>query len=358
MLLKTNIPKIQNELFKNGLDALLLISPENRRYATSFQSSSGAVLVTRQKAFFFTDSRYIESAREAALGVEVLLVTREKPMSKLIKEVLSSCGCKALGAEEKTLSFESWRGYEKALETELKPAQRVMERLRAVKEPYEVESVVAAQRIAEKALAQTLPLIKPGVRERDIAAELTYRMLLLGGEGNSFPPICITGAKTSMPHGTPGDNEIQNGDFFMMDFGCVKNGYCSDMTRTVAVGGVSGEMKRVYEVVLCAQLAGIEKVRAGVTGADIHNAGARIIEEAGYGEYFGHGFGHSLGLEIHESPSASPINHEPMPAGAVVTAEPGIYLPGKFGVRIEDMLLITRDGCENLTAAPKELMVL
>ena len=143
-----------------------------------------------------------------------------------------------------------------------------------------------------------------------------------------------------------------------MDFGCLKNGYCSDMTRTVAVGYATDEMRRVYDTVLEAQLAGIAAAKAGVTGSAIHNAGAKVIADAGYGPYFGHGFGHSLGLEIHESPSASPSNAGPMPEGAVVTAEPGIYLPGRFGVRIEDMLYLTAEGCLNLTKAPKELLIL
>ncbi|MGI5936914.1 MAG: M24 family metallopeptidase, partial [Oscillospiraceae bacterium] len=199
---------------------------------------------------------------------------------------------------------------------------------------------------------------KPGLTEREIAAELTYRMLKYGGEGNSFDPIVVAGKKSSMPHGAPGDEVIQKGDFVTMDFGCVKNGYCSDMTRTVAVGGASGEMRRIYEVVLAAQEAGISAARAGVPGEEIDSAARKVIEEAGYGSYFGHSFGHSLGLEVHETPNAAPKAKAEMPEGAVISAEPGIYIPSKFGVRIEDTLYLTGQGAENITKAPKELIIL
>ena len=183
-------------------------------------------------------------------------------------------------------------------------------------------------------------------------------MLKNGSEGNSFDPIVVTGSKTSLPHGVPGDKVICAGDFITMDFGSLHNGYCSDMTRTVAVGHASDEMKNVYDTVLKAQLAGIAAAKAGVPGCDIDGAARKVIEDAGFGPYFGHGLGHSLGLDIHEAPNANPRNTEPMPAGAVITIEPGIYLPGRFGVRIEDMVAVGEGGCTVLTKAPKELIIL
>ena len=194
--------------------------------------------------------------------------------------------------------------------------------------------------------------------ERDIAAEITYRLLKHGGEGNSFAPIAVTGANTSMPHGIPSDAVVREGDFVTMDFGCLKDGYCSDMTRTVAVGYATDEMKNIYDIVLHAQLAGIARAAAGVTGAEIDGAARKVIADAGYGEYFGHSFGHSLGLYIHESPAAAPSVKIPMPVGAVISAEPGIYLPGRFGVRIEDVLILREGGCEVITKADKELVIL
>ncbi|MGN1003177.1 MAG: M24 family metallopeptidase [Oscillospiraceae bacterium] len=352
-----NTEKIQAKLKENGLDAIVLFSDVNIRYACGFHITDGAVLITTDRAWLFTDSRYIEAARNEAVGVEVELFTGERSLAQCLADGLAACGCKAVGAEERSLAYGTWQVWEEKLGVKFRPAQDILSGLRAVKEQSEVDSIVAAQRIAEKALDEVLGIIHPGMKERDLAAELTYRMMLHGGEGNSFDPICVTGAKTSMPHGVPGDEVIQAGDFVTMDFGCLKNGYCSDMTRTVAVGHVTDEMRRVYDTVYEAQMAGIAIAKAGVPGADIHNAAAKVIADAGYGPYFGHGFGHSLGLEIHEAPNAAPANKAPMPAGAVISAEPGIYIPGRFGVRIEDMLYLTEDGNINLTKAPHELII-
>lgn len=218
--------------------------------------------------------------------------------------------------------------------------------------------MIAAQRIAEKALTEVLNFIKVGRTEKEIAAFLQYQMLLGGAEKMSFDPIVVSGANSSMPHGVPTDKPVASGDFITMDFGCIYGGYCSDMTRTVAVGSVTEEMDKVYHTVLRAQLEGIAATKAGVAGKTVHEAGAAVIREAGYGAYFGHGFGHSLGVEIHESPNASPANDKPLPAGAVISAEPGIYLPGRFGVRIEDVVVVKEGGCEDITLAPKELLIL
>ena len=351
-----NIELLRGAMAKAGLDAVLLFSPVNIRYFAKFYITDGAAVITADRAVMFTDSRYIEAARAQAEEMEVELFDREHRLSDCIAGALA--GCKTVGAEEMSLPHADWLAWEKRLGLSLTPCESAIRALRAVKTPYEIESILAAQRIAETALEEVLGLIHPGMSERELAAELTYRMLLHGGEGNSFDPIAITGKKTSMPHGVPGDELIQAGDFVTMDFGCLKNGYCSDMTRTVAVGYATDEMRKVYDTVLEAQFAGIAAAKAGVTGAEFHNAGAKVIADAGYGQYFGHGFGHSLGLEIHESPSASPANGQPMPEGVVVTAEPGIYLPGKFGVRIEDMIYLTADGCLNLTRAPKELLII
>ena len=191
--------------------------------------------------------------------------------------------------------------------------------------------------------------------EKEIAARLQYLMLHFGAEKMSFDPIVAGGSNGSMPHAVPTDRK---GEFVTMDFGCVYGGYCSDMTRTVCVGQPTEEMRQVYEVVLSAQLAGIAAARAGVTGAEIDGAAREVIRQAGYGEFFGHSFGHGVGVEIHESPNASPANDKPMAAGSVISAEPGIYLPGRFGVRIEDVIVLTEDGCRNITRAPKELLCL
>ena len=229
---------------------------------------------------------------------------------------------------------------------------------RAVKDAEEQMLMKEASRINDETILKARDYVKPGMTERQVAAELVYNMLKNGSEGNSFDPIVVTGSKTSLPHGVPGDKVIQSGDFVTMDFGSIKHGYCSDMTRTVAVGSASEEMRNVYDTVLRAQLAGIAAAKAGVPGKEIDAAARKVISDAGYGKYFGHGFGHSLGLDIHEWPNANPSGETPMPAGAVCSAEPGIYIPGRFGVRIEDVMVIREGGAEIITKAPKELVVL
>lgn len=354
----SNINKIQKEMGRKGLSALLLTDEVDRLYATGFHSTAGALLILADKAYFITDSRYIEAAGEKISNAEVLQSTTELPKSAVLKGLLSKNGISRLGAQDASLSYRDYLQLEKDLGIKFFPAQDICTTLRRVKEQYEVDNIVAAQRIAEKAFDFVLGYIKPGLSEKDVAAELEYRMMKGGAEGLSFETICVAGPNSSRPHGVPGDYKVQDGDFLTMDFGCKIGGYCSDMTRTVAIGSASDEMHRVYDVVLEAQLAGIAAFHGGVIGRDVDLAARAVIEKAGYGEYFGHGFGHSVGLLIHESPNANLKENGPLPAGAVVTAEPGIYLPGKFGVRIEDMLLIKDGGSVNLTQTPKELIIL
>ena len=353
------IARIREELNKRSLDALLITDEKNQRYAAGFPFTDGAVLVGKEKAFLITDSRYIEAAQQQAEGAEVRLFDKAHPLTMKIKEALGEIGAEKIAAEDQSLCHAAFIGWEKKLGTELEGVGDLFAVLRAVKTEEEIASMIHAQRISEAALDEVLHIIKPGMTEREVAAELVYRMLRHGSEGNSFDPIVVTGAKTSMPHGVPGDKVIRTGDFVTMDFGCLKDGYCSDMTRTVAVGSATDEMKNVYHTVLKAQLAGIAAARAGVLGKDIDAAARKVIADAGYGEYFGHGFGHCLGLEIHEPPIAGPSGNMPLPAGSLSSAEPGIYLPGRFGVRIEDVMIIREDHAEVITKAPKsELIIL
>lgn len=353
------IERIQEQVKRQGLDGLLLTDEKSQRYAAGFAFTDGAVLVGREAAWLITDSRYIEAAEKAAPpGVTVWLYDRERPLTQQLKQAIRQAGMERLAAEDGKLSHREYLGYEKALGLPLSPAGELMAKLRAAKTEAELQAMRAAQAIAEQALEEVLGLIRPGMTEKELMAELVYRTLRHGSEGNSFDPIVVSGPNTSLPHGVPGERMIQPGDFVTMDFGCLKDGYCSDMTRTVAVGEATEEMRNVYDIVLKAQLAGIAAARAGVTGKVIDAAAREVITQAGYGPYFGHGFGHSLGLDIHESPSASPRGEEPMPVGTVCSAEPGIYLPGRFGVRIEDVMILRPDGCEVITKAPKTLLIL
>jgi len=354
-----NISKIQQALIEKNLDAVIVTNEKNQRYATGFPFTDGIVIVSREDAWLITDSRYIEAAEMEAGGcAHVQMFDREHSMLSLMKAALAKAGAVRIGVEEQTMSYAGYTRLQKDLETELLPAQELFTELRGAKSPEELVYMRKAQAISEKALEEVLHIIKPGMTEREVAAELVYHMLKNGSEGNSFDPIVVTGAKSSMPHGVPGDEVIKDGDFITMDFGSLNHGYCSDMTRTVAVGHATEEMRNVYSIVLEAQLAGIAAARAGVTGSVIDGAARKVIADAGYGEYFGHGFGHSLGLDIHEAPNAGPRSEAVMPVGAVISAEPGIYLPGRFGVRIEDVLVLNETGCEVITKAPKELIIL
>ena len=354
-----NIARIQQQLIEKELDALLITDEKNQRYAAGFPFTDGAVVVTREKAYLITDSRYIEAAQNTVDdAVTVQLFDNQHPLMARIKAVLAEAGVQRLGAEEEKLSHGAFLAYQKRLGLELHPAQAILTTLRASKNEEEIASMIRAQRISEAALEETLQIIRPGMTEREVAAELVYRMLRHGSEGNSFDPIVVTGKNTSKPHGVPGDTVIREGDFITMDFGSLKNGYCSDMTRTVAVGSATDEMRNIYDIVLQAQLAGIAAARAGIPGKVIDGASRKVIEDAGYGPYFGHGFGHSLGLDIHEPPFAGPRGEALMAENDVCSAEPGIYLPGKFGVRIEDVMILRADGAEVITKAPKEQLII
>lgn len=351
----SHIADIQRNL--DALDALILTDPVSIRYASGFTVDDGAAVIGQRNAWLITDSRYAEAAKKVVSDMIVLCVSRQKPPSALLRQIVVETG-PLVGAEENRMTHAAWQALSASLGVTLKPAGDILSTLRASKDDGEAVLMTAAQRIAERALDEVLGLIKPGMTEKQVAAELVYRLYKYGGEANSFDPIVLTGANTSMPHGTPGQTVIQKGDFVTMDFGTKFGGYCSDMTRTVAVGKPTQKMKDIYAVVLEAQLAGIAMARPGVPGKEIDSAARRIIDRAGYGEYFGHSFGHSLGLEVHESPNASSGNDQPMPEGAVISAEPGIYIPGLFGVRIEDVLWLRNGGAHNITKAPKELLIL
>ncbi len=352
--------KIAAHLEGCGLDAMLLTGEANRFYASGFHSSGtdGAALVTRKKAYYFTDSRYTEAAGRCLVGAELREIGPGRGYAALIGEVIQEQHISRMGFEDAYMTVQDYKRYKKALSCDLVPATELLWQLRMVKDDEELEALVAAQRIAERALEEILEEIRPGVTEKEIAARLQYLMLHYGASDMSFDPIVVSGPNGSLPHGVPSEKPIRQGEFVTMDFGCIYHGYCSDMTRTVAVGFATEEMHTVYQTVLSAQLAGIRAARAGVTGREVDGAARAVITAAGYGEYFGHSFGHGVGVEIHEAPNASPMNDKPLPAGAVISAEPGIYLPGKLGVRIEDVILLTEEGCRDITKAPKELLVL
>lgn len=357
-MFEENLKSIIDVLEEKEFDALLLTSPQNRFYATGFNSSDGVALICRDKSVFATDFRYYEDACSKISGFGMVMTSRNHGYYDIINDFCAQLGIKSLGFEDNAVNVAEFSVMKEKLNAELMPIGDMMTRLRLVKKPFEIELIENSQRIAEKAFVRLMPSIKAGVSESDLAAELDYLMRTFGAEKCAFDTICVSGENGSLCHGVPGGRIIQPGDFITFDFGAFAGGYCSDMTRTVAVGYVSDEMRKVYDVVLQAQLAALDAAKAGIIGSDLHNIAAKVIGDAGYGEYFGHGLGHSVGIEVHDGPGASPTNPNPLPAGTVVTIEPGIYIAGKFGVRIEDFVVLTEDGCRNLTRTEKELKIL
>ncbi len=353
-----HIKNIAKELPSLGLDAMLVTSEPGEFYAMGFHGE-GVAFITPQECWYYTDSRYIEAANQEITGAHVDVLRTGQSYRQLVLSLVAAHNIRRLGFEDEGMNVSQYNLWSEALPgVELVAASDLLTRLRMVKDEEELAVMRQAQRITDEAFTEILNDIKPGVTESEIAARLTYIMASKGAQRNSFDPIVASGANGSKPHAVPGLSKIEKGQFVTMDFGCVVGGYCSDMTRTVAVGEPTDEMRLVYDTVLRAQLAGIAAARGGITGDVVHNTAAQVIANAGYGEYFGHGFGHSLGIEIHENPRFSPLWTQTIPAGATLSAEPGIYLPGKFGVRIEDVLWLTDEGCVDITASPKDLIIL
>lgn len=351
---------LQRELGRLGdTYAALIISPENRRYFTSFPSSDGYLLVNADRAVFITDGRYIEAAEKSAKNCEVILQNRIFPqIAQILKEM--NCSHLLVEASRMTLDFyNSLKGSAKNIKILTDTSLNSMiNAFRSVKTDEELECIKSAQKITDDAFSHICSFIKEGITEKEIGLELDFYMLSHGGEAISFETIAVSGENTSMPHGVPSERRVQNGDFITMDFGTVVGGYHSDMTRTVALGFATDEMKNVYETVKNAQITCINGLRSGLTGTAGDALARNVIEKNGYGEYFTHGTGHGVGIEIHEFPNLNKTNDAPLISGQILTVEPGIYIPNKFGVRIEDMVCITENGCETLTHSEKELIIL
>lgn len=343
----------------DSADCALITSDINRRYFTGMKSSAGVILAFPQKAYLLIDFRYIEKARATVTDAEVIEPKRLFPQ---IMELLKKHEAASMAIESENMTVKELNTYrhffsDLSIVSDDSLSNSIAS-LRMIKDENELECIKMAQCIAEMSLEELMPFIKAGRTEREIALELNRLMFKNGAEDLSFETIVLAGKNTSMPHGVPSDKKVEEGEFVLMDFGAVYNGYHSDMTRTVCVGKPSEEMEKVYNIVLQAQEAGIAAARAGIVGSALDKVSRDIIEKAGYGECFGHSLGHGVGLEIHEKPNASPNYKLPLGCGAVVTVEPGIYIEGKFGVRIEDFVILTENGCENLTKCAKNLITL
>ena len=337
------------ERLRAGLEQPLLVtSPVNVLYLTGLSSSNAAVLVGPDRARLYTDFRYIERAR-AAEGVEAV----ETPRAVLpaLAEILDG----TIGFEADHVTYAGWQTLG-ANGLALVPTQGVVEALRAIKEPAELDAIRAAAAISDRAFAALAQERFTGRTERELAWRLDQLLHDFGGEGPAFETIVAAGENGSRPHAIPGDRPIESGTLVTIDAGTTVDGYRSDCTRAFSTGGLPDELARIYDVCLAAQEAGVAAVRAGVTGVEGDAAARRVIEAAGYGKRFGHGLGHGVGLNIHEAPTLRPESTDTLVAGNTVTIEPGIYLPGAGGVRIEDLVTVTEDGCERLTRFTKDLI--
>ncbi len=348
------------EKLPQEVDGALITSTVNRHYFTGLRSSAGVLLVTRKGCSALLDFRYIEVARRTIQSCEVIL---QEKLEEQLPQLVKKYGVRRLALETTYQTIGEMNRFQKLLpEVELLTGEEVDKtilQLRRVKDEEEIGHIRDAQAITDKSFSEMLDVIKAGMTERQVAAELEYRLKKNGADGLAFATIAVAGPNSSMPHGVPGDRPLQAGDFLTLDFGAASAGYCSDMTRTVAIGHVTEEMEKVYNLVLEAQLASIAKIAPGVPCVEVDAAARDLIYGAGYEGCFGHGTGHSLGLQIHEDPRFSTTAGEAVcQPGIVMSVEPGVYLSGRFGCRIEDIVLITPEGCQDLTHSPKELLIL
>lgn len=352
-----HVNEMQRKLAEAGLDGLLITAKENIAFVSGISCEDASLFLTADEAVLLTDGRYAETAEEEAENLNIAVAEPGSSSSTVIRQYLTNMCRPRIGFEEAAMSVLDYLLWQERLEAELVPAQQLLVSARMIKSADELVCMKQAQQIAEKAFLQVLPMITPEMTEKELAAELVYHFLKNGADSLSFEPIVLGGKRTSLPHGIPTDARLGRG-FLTIDFGVKYQGWCSDTTRTLCLGQPTEDMRRAYRAVLEAQQAGIASVRAGVKASSVDAAAREHLHRAGYAGRFSHSFGHGLGLDIHEAPSLGPGSNLPLPAGAVISAEPGVYLPGEFGLRIEDVLIVTENGCENITSLTKDLWIL
>lgn len=350
------VERLVKALNSQNLDGLLITNNYNLRYMTGFTGTSGVAVVSQKEAVFITDFRYTEQASKQITGYRI--VEHKGTIIEEIAAVVKELGIKSLGFEKDVVSYSMYETYSKVIPVDLVGVTDLIEKIRLVKTEDELKTIKAACQIADETFEHIIQFIKPGKTELEVSNELEFYMRKLGATSSSFDTIVASGVRSALPHGVATDKIIEKGDFVTLDYGALYNGYISDMTRTVAVGEPSEQLKEIYQIVLEAELLGLEKFKPGMTGKEADAICRDYIKEHGYGDAFGHSTGHGIGLEVHEGPGLSFRSNITLEPGMVVTCEPGIYLPGVGGVRIEDDTLITETGNEKLTHAPKELIIL
>lgn len=345
---------LRNKLEENNLSAILLTSDANRNYITGFTGDESYALITKEKAIFITDSRYIQQAKIEAKLFEIH--DYKGNLVKFISDLIQDLKINNLAFEEENICFSQYSKFKDGFSCELIPQNGLVETLRIVKDQHEIECISKAAAIADSAFNHMIKFIEIGMKESDVALELEFTMKKLGASDLSFTSIVASGVRSSLPHGTATEKVLNEGEFLTLDFGCVYKGYCSDMTRTIILGEPDEKMIEVYNTVKGAQEKALEQIAPGKVCSEIDKIARDYIEAKGYGEYFGHGLGHGVGCEIHEAPRVSPKSDVVLKEGMIITDEPGIYIPDFGGVRIEDLVLVTEDGYKTLSKSPKELI--
>lgn len=351
------LQRLQQLLAQEQLDALLITNATNRRYMTGFTGTAGFALVTPHTAHLITDFRYVSQAGEQAPQYEI--VEHRESIFKSVAELCAKLKVETLAFEAPHTTYQQYEELrERTAQVTLKATSGLVEQLRIVKDENELQIIEQAAAIADRTYAHMLTVLRPGITERDVALEIEFFMRKQGATSSSFDTIVASGARGALPHGVASDKRIESGDLVTMDFGALYNGYCSDITRTVAVGEPSAKQRELYAIVLEAQLRGVAGLKPGITGREADALARDVIKAKGYGEYFGHSTGHGLGMEVHEEPRLAAKSDTVLRAGMVVTVEPGIYLDSFGGVRIEDDVVITETGARRLTKSDKQLTVL
>lgn len=352
----TRLEKVISLLDEFSLDAFLITHVPNVRYLTGFSGSSAAAIISKDKKYFFTDFRYKEQSCQQVKGFEIIINYNS---NSEFKKIVDTCGFRKIGFEPSRMTIAALDSYKKANESV--NFISVLDRLEIInmeKTGEELEKMKKAAEISDKAFEQILGIIKPGITESEVSTELTYIQKKSGAAKDSFDAIVASGYRGAMPHGVASDKVIEKGEMVTLDFGCVYDGFCSDLTRTIAVGEPSEEMKKIYGIVYDAQKLALETAKAGMSSKALDLTARDFITSKGYGDKFGHGLGHGLGIEVHEKPGVNQRQDFTLVENSVITIEPGIYVEDKGGVRIEDDIVLKQDGCEVINKSPKELIII
>jgi Xaa-Pro aminopeptidase len=353
---REKIAAVRKEIGNHEIDAFLVTNPINRRYLSGFSGSSGLLLISKEKAYLLVDFRYLEQAANQAPDYEV--VRRQEDLYPCLVGLIDHNGFKKIGFEAKNLVYKDYQEMAGKLPAQLVPLEELVENLRVIKNAEELTILRRGATLLDEAFNFLKREIKPGMTEKELALELEIYLLRQGAEERSFKFIVASGPRGAMPHGTATEKILKKGELVTIDFGAIFDGYATDMTRTFSIGEPDQEMLAIYKIVYQAQREAVAAVRPGRKAKEIDAVSRVIITEAGYGDYFGHGLGHGVGLEVHEAPTLNTRSETELKPGMIITVEPGIYLPGKGGVRIEDMVHVTESGMELLTGSERELVII